>query len=67
MATFLRHEKETEKELLLETDSDKAILSDSDNRHDCYLRLWQHASGSQDHKTCGILVVSVPSLEVLVD
>jgi len=31
---FLRHEKETEQELILETDSGKRIFSDSDSGHD---------------------------------
>jgi hypothetical protein len=41
MATFLRCEEEIEQDIILETESDKAMSSDSDSGHkeDSYCRL----------------------------
>jgi hypothetical protein len=56
---FLRHEKEAEPELILETECDEKIPSDSDGRHDEYYATAacdNNASGAQDHtwNSCGV-------------
>jgi hypothetical protein len=76
VAEFLIHENDTEQELLLNTDSDKAISSDSDrdidtdtdSRHDKKSLLIQAVQLGpsfmfcQDHRTLRIPVVTILSL-----
>jgi hypothetical protein len=68
---FCRHEKESEK-VILETDSDKAITSDSDSdmmktlvlQVETILQVGVKFILDQDHNTLGILMMSIVSLEV---
>jgi hypothetical protein len=66
VAQILKNIIENEQELILETDSDEAVLSDSESE------LHEHTAVveitfCQDHNTHGILVVSVLSLELSLD